>query len=281
MNRRPLALVAVLVTAACAGRTPAPATPRTAAAPATPAAPRDPATLAYGVGTTRYRVEQSTHVVQEVMGQVNTTDLSSRQVLSAVVTQGSGNLAMALTVDSIEMSDPTGVAGAGIAAVRGQTFRLVFAPSGLVLSTSSPDSTNPIFQQVSSGLSDLLPRLPSSPVAAGQTWSDTLTRAASTGVSTRFVRQHRVVGWEDRDGTRALHIATTSNYTVTGTTEAQGQHIELNGNGVSTRDAFISAAGLFLGSVENDSALVNATVPAVGLTIPVRQSRHSAIARIP
>mgnify|MGYP001188949243 CR=1 FL=1 len=281
MTRRPLALAAVLATAACAGRTPAPAAPRTAAVPTAPAPPRDPATLAYGVGTARYRVEQATHVVQEVMGQVNTTDLSSHQVLSAVVTQGAGNLAMALTVDSIEMSDPTGVAGAGAAAARGQTFRLVFAPSGLAISTTAPDSTNPVFRQISTGLSDLLPRLPSSPIAAGQTWSDTLTQSASTGVSTRFVRQHRVVGWEDRDGARALHITTTSNYTVTGTTEAQGQSIELNGNGVSTRDAFVSAAGLFLGSVESDSALVNANVTAMGLVVPVRQARRSTITRIP
>jgi hypothetical protein len=284
MNRRPLALAAVLVTASCAGRTPAPAAPRTAAAPvapAAPAAPRDPAALAYAAGNIRYRVEQATHVVQEVMGQVNTTDITSRQILSAVVTQSAGNLSMALTIDSIEMSDPTGVASAGIAAARGQTFRLVFAPSGLAISTSSPDSTNQVLQQISTGLNDLLPRLPSSPIAAGQTWSDTLTRAASAGVSTRFVRQHRVVGWEDRDGARALHIATTSNYTITGTTEAQGQHIELSGGGVSTRDAFVSLAGLFLGSVESDSALVNAEVPAVGITVPVHQSRRSTITRIP
>lgn len=281
MTRRPLVLAAALFTAACAGRTPAPAAPQAAVAPAAaPAAPREAATLAYAVGTARYRLVQTTQVVQEVMGQVNTTDLSSRQVLSAVITQGTGNLAMALTIDSIEMTDPTGAAS-GILAVRGQTFRLVFAPSGLVVSTTTPDSTNPVFRQISSGLGDLLPRLPSAPVAAGQTWSDTVTRAADAAISTRFVRQHRVVGWEDRDGTRALHITTTSAYTVTGSTEAQGQSIELNGNGVSTRDAFVSAAGLFLGSVESDSALVNANVTSVGLVVPVRQTRRSTITRIP
>jgi len=247
MTRRLLALTAVLVTAACAGRTSAPAAPRTALPPTAPAAPHEAATLAYAAGNARYRLEQATRVVQEVMGQVNTTDLSSRQVLSAVITQGTGNLALALTIDSIEMTDPTGAA-AGVLAARGQTFRLVLAPSGLVVSTTAPDSTNPVFRQISSGLSDLLPRLPSSPASAGQTWSDTVTRSAGdAAISTRLVRQHLVVGWEDRDGARALHITTTTAYTVTGTTEAQGQSIELNGNGASTRDAFVSAAGLFLG----------------------------------
>jgi len=282
MTRRLLALAAVLVTAACAGRTPAPAAPRTAVAPvAVPTTAPVAATLAYVPGSARYRLEQTTRVVQEVMGQVNTTDLSSRQVLSAVITQGPGNLTLALTIDSIEMTDPTGAA-AGVLAARGQTFRLVFAPSGLVVSTTAPDSTNPVFRQISSGLSDLLPHLPSSPASAGQTWIDTVTRSAGdAAISTRLVRQHRVVGWEDRDGARALHLTTTSAYTVTGTTEAQGQSIELNGNGVSTRDAFVSAAGLFLGSVESDSALVNANVTSIGLVVPVRQARRTTITRIP
>jgi hypothetical protein len=278
MTRRLLALAAVLA-AACAGRTPAPAAPRTAAT--VPAAPREPATLAYVAGNARYQLDQTTHVVQEVMGQVNTTDISSHQVLSAVITQGAGNLALALTFDSIEVMDPTGAAG-GVTAARGQTFRLVLAPSGIVVSTTLPDSTNPVFRQIGSGLGDLLPHLPSSPIVAGQTWSDTLTReAGDAAISTRFVRQHRVVGWEDRDGARVLHITTTSNYTVTGTTEAQGQPIELNGTGISTRDAFVSAMGLFLGSVESDSALVNANVTSVGLIVPVHQTRRSTITRVP
>lgn len=282
MTHRPLAVAAVLVVAACAGRTPAPAAPRTAASPAAvPAAPREPATLAYVAGNARYRLDQTTHVVQEVMGQVNATDISSHQIISAAITQSAGNLALALTFDSIEVIDPTGAAG-GVTAARGQTFRLVLAPSGIVVSTTLPDSTNPIFRQIGSGLGDLLPHLPSSPITANQTWRDTVTRAAGdAAISTSFVRQHRVVGWEDRDGARALHITTTSNYTVTGTTEAQGQPIELNGTGVSTRDAFVSAAGLFLGSVESDSALVNASVTSMGLVVPVRQTRRSTITRLP
>lgn len=281
MTRRPLAFVAVFITAACAGRTPTPAAPRAAVVPAAAPAPRDASTLAYGAGNARYLLVQTTQVVQEIMGQVSTTDLSSRQVLSAVTTQGAGNMALALTIDSIELTDPTGAA-AGVLAARGQTFRIVFAPSGVVISTAAPDSTNPVFRQIGSGLRDLLPLLPPSPVTAGQTWSDTVTRSAGEAtVSTHLVRQHRVVGWEDRDGARALHITTTSAYTVTGTTEAQGQHVELDGHGVSTRDAFVSAAGLFLGSVESDSALVNANVTSVGIVVPVRQTRRSTITRIP
>jgi hypothetical protein len=284
MRRCLLAITAAFAATACAGQHPAPQAAPAPARPAQagpPAAASAPAALRYTAGVSRYRVEQSTHVVQDVMGQVNEADLTARQVLSTTAADAAGNLALAVTVDSIEVTGQPG-SDAGLAAARGQTFRLVLSPSGLVVSLSSPDSTNPVMQQFSAGLREFFPRLPASPVSIGQTWGDTLTtsRAGDASVSTRAVRQHRVVGWEDRDGVRALHVETTSAYTVSGSTEAQGQSIELSGGGQSVRDAFVSAAGTFLGSVERDSALVNANVTAMGLTVPIRQSRRATVTRL-
>jgi len=288
MDRRPFAFAVALSVTACAGQRPvAPATPAPArearmSQPAAAPAETAPATLRYAVGASRYRVEQSTHVTQEVMGQVNEADLTARQVLSTTSSEASGNLALVVTVDSIEVTGPAG-ADAGLAAARGQTFRLVLSPSGLVISLAAPDSTNPVMQQFGAGLRELFPRLPAGPVAAGQTWADTVTssRTGDANVTTRSVRQHRVVAWEDRDGARALHVETTSAYTVSGSTEAQGQSVELSGGGQSVRDAFVSAAGVFLGSVERDSALVNANLAAMGLSIPIRQSRRATVTRLP
>lgn len=291
MDRRLPALAAALLTVACAGHRPAAPAPaaspaaRTAAPAAAPApAPaRDPATLRYGAGTSRYRVEQTTHVTQEVMGQVNTVDLSSHQVVSVVATAAAENLAVAVTVDSIDVTGPAGADVSAIAAARGQTFRLVVAPSGLVVSVSAPDTTNLLLRQVAAGLREFLPRIPAAPVTAGQSWTDsvTTTNSGDVSVTQHAVRQNRVVGWEDRDGVRALHIASASTYTVSGSGEAQGQAIELTGNGQSTRDAFISAAGLFLGSIEADSASLSANVTSVGLTVPIHQTRRSTVTRVP
>jgi hypothetical protein len=288
MDRRLSALAAALLTVACAGHRPAApapaASPAGAPAAAAPAPARDPASLRYGTGTSRYRVEQTTHVTQEVMGQVNTADLASHQVVSVVATAAAENLALAVTVDSIEVSGgPAGADVSGIAAARGQTFRLVVAPSGLVLSVSAPDTTNLLLRQVAVGLHEFLPRIPAAPVSAGQNWTDTVTTTNSGDVSVTMhaVRQNRVVGWEDRDGVRALHIASTSTYSVTGSGEAQGQAIEMTGSGQSTRDSFVSAAGLFLGSVEADSAAINANVTSVGLTVPIHQTRRSTVTRLP
>jgi hypothetical protein len=284
MDRRLFAIAAALSVTACAGQrpvapaTPAPARPAQATAQAPAAAP---ATLRYAAGASRYRLEQSTHVTQEVMGQVNEADLTARQVLSTTTADAAGSLALTVTVDSIEVTGPAG-ADAGLSAARGQTFRLVLSPSGLVVSLVAPDSTNPLMQQFGAGLREFFPRLPATPIASGQTWADTVTssRSGDASVTTRSVRQHRVVGWEDRDGVRALHVETTSAYTVSGSTEAQGQTVELSGGGQSVRDAFVSAAGIFLGSVERDSALVNANVTAMGLNVPIRQSRRATVTRL-
>ncbi len=289
MDRRLLALAAATLTVACAGhRAPAPAP---AAAPAQPAAAiaaapapaRDPATLRYAAGTSRYRVEQTTHITQEVMGQVNTADVTSRQVISVVATAAADNLAFAVTLDSIDVTGPQSADLSSITAARGQTFRVVLAPSGLVVSVTAPDTTNLMLRQVAVGLREFFPRIPAPPMAAGQAWNDSVTTVNSGDVSVtmRAARQNHVVGWEDRDGIRALHLASASSYTVTGSGEAQGQNVELTGNGQSTRDAFISAAGLFLGSVESDSAMINANVTSVGLTVPIHQSRRSTVTRLP
>jgi len=282
MDRRLIALAAALFAAGCAGHRP-PAAPSAAPAAAVPAPPADPTSLRYAAGTARYRVEQATHVVQEVMGQVNSADVSSHHVISTVASDSGPNLALAVRVDSIEVSGPEGADLSSVTAARGQTFHLVVAPSGLVVAVQSPDTTNLVLRQFGLGLREFFPHLPAAPVTAGETWTDTVTttNGGEVSVTMRSVRQNRVVGWEDRDGARALHIASTSTYSVSGSGEAQGQPVEMSGNGQSTRDAFISAAGVFLGSVESDSALINANVTSVGITVPIRQTRRSTVTRLP
>jgi hypothetical protein len=282
MDRRLLALTTVILTVGCAGQRPAAPASGPAPAPA-PAPPRDPSILRYVTGSAHYRVEQESHVVQDVMGQMNSADLSSHQLLSTVVSDSGANLALAVTVDSLDVTAPPQADLSGLSAARGQTFRLLLEPSGLVLSVSAPDTANTILRQFTSGLRDFLPRIPSGPIAPGQSWTDTVTttNGGDISVTTVAVREHRVVGWEDRDGVRALHLARTSTYSVSGSGQAQGQPVEMSGGGQSLRDSFVSAAGVFLASIESDSALINANVTSVGITVPIHQTRRSTVTRVP
>ena len=290
MKSQSIVFAAALAATACAGRTTPLATPAhtraPAPAPAPPAAPAaEASTLRYTLGTSHYRLESRTHVEQEMMGQVNATDITTAALLTAAVADAAGNLGVAVTVDSLTITAPMGAPDpAELTAARGKTVRLVFSPMGRAISMTPPDSASATLQQVAQGLRDFLPPLPAGTLAAGATWTDTTsttTPSSGIAVTVHMTRQHRVAGWEDRGGSRALHIATTATYTVSGSGEVQGQAIELAGGGQSSSDAYISAAGVYLGSTVSDSALVNASVVSAGMVVPVRRTTRSTLTRLP
>jgi hypothetical protein len=279
VKRLPLVFVAALASG-CAGRSTPPATP----APA-PVAPAEPTTLRYTPGTSHYRLDARTHVVQEMMGTSNATDVTTAALFTAAVAQADENLAIAITIDSLGVTAPMGAADpAELNAAKGKVVRLVVSPAGHPVSLTPPEGVGAVVLQMAQGLREFLPALPPGPTAAGTMWTDTATTTTPSmgmAVTVKMTRQHRVAGWEDHDGTHALHLTTTATYVVSGSGDVQGQAIELNGNGQATSDAFVSAAGVYLGGTASDSALVNANVTSAGMVIPVRRTTHSTFTRLP
>jgi hypothetical protein len=202
--------------------------------------------------------------------------------LSTALTLEGGNVAAAFTVDSIAAEGPQGMS---IDAVRGRTYRAVYTTAGRPISLATPDTTNPVVTQIGEMFREFLPTLPPSAIAAGMTWTDTVaqTTSPSPGLTLRSqsVRQHRVVGWEDHGGVRALHISTSGNYTLSGEGEQQGQQLQLSGTGATTVERFVSAAGVFLGQTVADSTSLTVNVMAVGMEIPIHQTRHATVTRLP
>ncbi len=280
--RRLAAVAATLTFAACAsGGGSAPAARGAAAPAARPAG--DPTALRYAPGAGRYRVESQAHSVQEMMGQTQEVDQTTTMVISAALAEDAGNVAAAFTVDSITTTGSTPGMPAPDAA-RGQTFRAVFSPLGRPVSLTVPDTTSAVLKQMGEQFRDFLPTLPAAPISAGLAWTDTTSESNNLGeitISSRSVRAHRVLGWEDREGVRALKIATTGNYTVSGTGSTQGQELQLEGGGMVTVERFVSAAGVFLGQTSNDSALIRVTVVSMGLEIPVRRQTRTSVSRLP
>ena len=277
MKRLPLVFVVALASG-CAGRSTPPATPA-------PAAPAEPATLRYAPGTGHYRLDSRTHVVQEMMGTSNATDISTAALFTADVAQAEGNLGVAITIDSLGVTAPMGAADpAELSAAKGKVVRVVVSPAGAPISLTPPEGVGAVVLQMAQGLREFLPLLPPGSTAAGTIWSDTTTTTTPNmgiAVTVKMTRQHRVAGWEDRAGTHALHIATTATYSVSGTGDVQGQSVELNGGGQASSDSYVSAAGVYLGGVASDSALVNANVTSAGMVIPIRRTTHSTFTRLP
>jgi len=280
--RRALVLAAALPLAACSGRTPQPAA--TATPVARPTAPAEPRTLAYAADHGRYRIEAQTHVVQEMMGQSQDRNTSLTVALTAAFTPEAGNVAAAITVDTIDADAATQQLG-DIQAARGRTYRAVYTPAGRPVSLTSPDTTNAAVTQIGELFREFLPALPPAAITAGMTWTDTVNTTSSPipGIVMRSqsIRQHRVVGWEDHGGVRALHISTSGAYTITGEGEQQGQQLQISGAGSTTLDRFISATGVYLGQTGSDSTNLTVNVMSVGVEVPIRQTRHSTVTRLP
>jgi len=283
MNRLASLLVATTFAAACA-HGPAPAAAPAPAPP--PATVRPPAPLRYAAGAGQYRYESQTHVEQEMMGQTHAADVSIAARFSTALADTAGNLGIAVTVDSLAItaSAGPGMDAATVAAARGKIVRLVSSTAGQSISPPKPDTATDALAAVAQVLRDFLPALPPNAPTEGMAWTDTVTATQPSGgmsVNVHAVRQHRVAGWEDHGGARALHIATTSTYTVSGSGETQGQSIELAGAGQRTEDAFVSPQGVYLGRTVSDSSLMNATLPSAGMVLPIRSKSHSTFTRLP
>jgi hypothetical protein len=282
MRRFLVVLSACITTAACGGHTAAPST----SAPSTRAASGDPATLRYAADAGHYRIEQNQHISQEMMGQTRDMDGSTTMLVSSTLSAGAsaGELAAVFTVDSVSSNSTIPGASAVLAQIRGKTFRAVYSPLGRSTSFAAPDSGDAaagggnVFRE-------FLPGLPSGAATAGTSWTDTMTMSqpAAPGLTIRSqsIRQHRIVGWELHEGVRALHLASTSAYTLSGGGEQQGQQMTVSGSGVATIEQFVSAAGVYLGGTGADSSNMTVSVTSMGMDIPVRQTRHTAVSRLP
>jgi hypothetical protein len=294
--RRSLIVVAAIAAAGCGGHTPPPSAtsaPNAGPIAATSTASRtDPSSLRYAVGSGRYRVEESQHIRQEVMGQTTEIDGTSHMVVSAALTHGfapdlgiGDALAAAFTVDSITATSTAPGASTVMESIRGKTFRAVFSPLGRSTSFTNPDSAGPMNTGGGDVFREFLAGLPAGTLAEGTSWTDTTTQTQSPGPGltshSQSIRQHRVVGWELHDGVRALRITTTGAYTITGSGEVQGQQMQINGTGVATMDQFVSAAGVYLGGAKADSANLMVNVLTMGMEVPIRQTRRVAVTRLP
>lgn len=282
--RSQLVIVSAVLAAACGGRA---TTSGSAPAPAarTATAPAEPTSVRFAPGSIRYRLEQQQSARQEMAGNVQESEATSTMQISAVVAPGEGgNLAAAFTVDSVSVTSSAPGASAQLEALRGKTFRSVVTPMGKAVSFTPPDST-PMGLMSGEMFREFFPSLPSGTLSSGMTWTDTVVappqQVQGLTLRTTSIRNHRVVGWEDRDGARALHITTNGAYSMSGEGEQGGTPLTLTGTGLATSERFVSAAGLFVGGNTTDSTNLMVTAPAMGLEIPIRQVRRTTLTRLP
>lgn len=275
MRRFAPAAVAGLL-AACRGSAPAIETPGPIAAPRSE-------NVRFGTGTARYRAVSQLKVDQEFNGQTQTTNMRLGYYASARIAAEGERLRATLTLDSMDVTEIPTISSAELARARGATFTAVLSPEGKLLEFTPSDSTTQILRQLSAGFREFFPRIPANGARPGQQWTDTAGTQSNFGgaaLTINSINQHDVTGWADYRGERALHIRTSSNYTVTGTGSQSGQALTIDGAGDRVSDRYLSSEGVYLGYVAADSSRFDVQLTGLGMTIPVRQARVDTLSVI-
>jgi TPR repeat protein len=274
---------APVVSAPAAPTKPSPTPPVTAqAAAAGPptAPPRQPPaetmTLRYAPVSQRYRIQGTSREVRlDQAGASRTLDGTLTVLLSAALVARGDSLVGTLTLDDVAVTGSASLTDDFMAA-RGQTFRVVFSGAGRSLSIAAPDSVNDHYVSVKSVLQGLLPLLPSGRFPVGYAWADTVQTVYPWMGGTftdQSRRRHTVVGWENRDGERALRVVVASDADVSGRTGrgSWGDPVDLRGSARDTMDTWVSSSGVALGGTV--SADREFTVTASGGRV-VQRSRE-------
>lgn len=285
-------IATLLLAAACGGGAPRSGTTPTPAPAIPPAgvAPVHSPTVQLVPSTTHFLVQQSLHIQQDYAGLPPTIDLRyGLYVTAAIGAPADSGLPTTFTVDSIVVDSASQLPPQiNLAAARG------YRVTGRLLSTgefiSGPCDTSAASFAVGSLLPrfrSFFPRLPVGGVRPTMTWSDstniTDNPACSGGstVTTRSANQRAALAWEDRGGSRALRLETTTNYHFNGSGDQGGGPFTIDGSGAGTGVQYLTSDGRYLGGELRDSTTLTIELPVQGITIPRRQSSHTIVTALP
>jgi hypothetical protein len=124
----------------------------------------------------------------------------------------------------------------------------------------------------------LFPRLPATGVREGMEWTDSsdykLVADAFPGKETQ-VTTYRVA--EGSDSKNGVTLVSSGHYARSGTRQQADQSLEMTGTGERHGEHRISGDGTVISAQGNDRGDMTITVPAVGQTVPVKQSGSYSI----
>jgi len=232
-------------------------------------------------------MHQIIHIEQEFQGMRQPLDFGLRAFFAVTITgpADTSGYPTTITIDSIAPdSGTTAPMGINLAAAKGLSFVGRLSPRGQFKTQSSSDSTAALsLSPVVGSFKNFFPRLPVTGVTAGATWTDTTTendRAAGTVTVTSMNRSH-AANWEDRNGTRALRVDVTSEFSIKGGGTQAGQPFEVAGSGMRSGVDYIAVDGRYVGGESHDSTSMTITLPIQAMTIPRTQVSRTTVTVLP
>jgi hypothetical protein len=192
----------------------------------------------------------------------------------AIVPDTAGYLAT-IVLDSLQASS------GGVPAVidsltpaRGTRWTARLTPEG-ELSALTADRSSTLGDQVGSNLRSLFPALPPGGVRVGMEWTDTTEvplRADAFQATERAFTSYRAVDSDDPRAKKAIKLESNGTFERTGKGTQFAQQLEMTASGTRSGSHYLSEDGVLVSAQGNDAGDMTITVPAVGQTVPVKQT---------
>jgi hypothetical protein len=252
------------------------------AAPATvvPQGPGGP--FAYAPGTQQYRITTITNRTQDQSGgrapfqfQVTTTQYVTLQVAH----RASDTLGISLTIDSLRVASTLDALPPDTEGFRGATLTGTMSPQGHLYRFEAPAGTPPgKLTALYRAFKLFLVPLPSVPIAAGVTWSDSTVDHIDRqpfAITSTMVTTWRVAGDTVVAGQRGWRIERSAIVTTLGDGRQGTTPIHLEGDDTIRGMRYLTVSGVYAGGSATQNSQIQMSASAGGSdqseSAPIRQ----------
>jgi hypothetical protein len=276
-----LALVvpAALALAGCSSATSGtgqPGGPTPEAGPSTPGAPAPTGVIYRPVRDAAYMLQRHDSLTLQLPGGASQLQSIDRTAyLRVTLTPDTAGYQATIVLDSLQAS------AGGVPAVvdsltpaRGTRWTATLTSEGR-LSALMADRSTTLGDQVGSNLRSLFPGLPPGGVRVGMEWADTTEvplRADAFEATERALTNYRAVESDDPRAKKAIKLESNGKYERTGKGKQFDQQLEMTAAGSRSAVHYLSQDGVLVLAQGSDAGDMTITVPAVGQTVPVKQT---------
>lgn len=261
---------------------PTPPAPEPGAPP--PNAPPPSGLVYLPVRDARYALERHDSLTLQLPGGGSQVQFIDRKAyLHISLVPDTASYRVTIVLDSLQAT-VGGVPAApdSVLPARGTQWTATLTPGG-ALSTLKADRSTTLGDQIGSNLRTLFPALPANGVRAGMEWTDTTVvpiRADAFDAVERSFTSYRASESDDPAGNKAIKVESSGRYQRTGKGTQYDQQLEMTASGTRTAVHYLNPDGTLALARGSDSGDMTITVPAVGQTVPVKQSGNYTITAI-
>ena len=283
--RSSLATLACLAVVGCSsatsGGTGTPNGPTPQPSPTTPGTPTPSGVTYVPVHDVAYALNRHDSLTLQLPGGASQQQLIDRTAyLRVTLARDPAGYLATIVLDSLQ-SAVGGVPAVpdSVLPARGTRWTATLTPDGK-LSALKADRSSTLGDQVGSNLRTLFPALPPGGVRPGLEWTDSTEvpiRADAFDAIEQSRTNYRAMESDDSNAKKAIKLESSGTYQRTGKGTQYDQKLEMTASGMRTSVYYLNPDGTLASAHGSDSGDMTITVPAVGQTVPVKQSGSYSI----